>query len=101
MTAQPCNRFVFVSWSWRLPCNGNQALWKPALSTTAVDGRGTPLLSERVCSCACLGFERTCEANPAAHSFSQSVSNLFHFVTLSMPMTHAYVVLHTAVKDLF
>ena len=36
-----------------------------------------------------------------AHSFSQSVSNLFHFVTLSMPMTHAYVVLHTAVKDLF
>ena len=26
MTAQPYNRFVFVSWSWRLPCNGNQAL---------------------------------------------------------------------------
>ena len=28
MTAQPYNRFVFVSWSWRLPCHGNQALWK-------------------------------------------------------------------------
>ena len=26
MTAQPYNRFVFVSWSWHLPCNGNQAL---------------------------------------------------------------------------
>ena len=26
MTAQPYNRIVFVSWSWRLPCNGNQAL---------------------------------------------------------------------------
>ena len=25
MTAQAYNRFVFVSWSWRLPCNGNQA----------------------------------------------------------------------------
>ena len=25
-TAQPYNCFVFVSWSWRLPCNGNQAL---------------------------------------------------------------------------
>ena len=26
MTAQPYNRFVFVSWSWSLPCNGNQVL---------------------------------------------------------------------------
>ena len=26
MTAQPCNRFVFVSWSWCLLCNGNQAI---------------------------------------------------------------------------
>ena len=26
MTAQPYNRFVFVSWSWRVPCNGNQAI---------------------------------------------------------------------------
>ena len=26
MTAQPYNRFVFVSWSWHLRCNGNQAL---------------------------------------------------------------------------
>ena len=26
MTAQPYNRFVFVSWSWHLSCNGNQAL---------------------------------------------------------------------------
>ena len=26
MTAQSYNRFVFVSWSWYLPCNGNQAL---------------------------------------------------------------------------
>ena len=26
MTAQPYNRFVFVSWSWHLPGNGNQAL---------------------------------------------------------------------------
>ena len=26
MTAQPCNRFVFVSWSWHLSCNGNQTL---------------------------------------------------------------------------
>ena len=25
MTAQLYNRFVFVSWSWHLPCNGNQA----------------------------------------------------------------------------
>ena len=25
MTAQPYNRFAFVSWSWRLSCNGNQA----------------------------------------------------------------------------
>ena len=25
MTAQPYNRFVFVSWSWCLPYNGNQA----------------------------------------------------------------------------
>ena len=25
MAAQPCNRFVFVSWSWNLSCNGNQA----------------------------------------------------------------------------
>ena len=24
-SAQPYNRFVFVSWSWRLPCDGNQA----------------------------------------------------------------------------
>ena len=45
-------------------------LWKPGLSTTAVDGRGTPLLSEQVCSCACLGFERTCEANPAGENSS-------------------------------
>ena len=45
-------------------------LWEPGLSTTAVDGRGTPLLSERVCSCACLGFERTCEANPAGENSS-------------------------------
>ena len=45
-------------------------LWKPGLSTTAVDGRGTPLLSERVCSCVCLGFERTCEANPAGENSS-------------------------------
>ena len=27
--AQPYNRFVFVSWSWRLPFNGNQALKAP------------------------------------------------------------------------
>ena len=27
MTAQPSNRFVFVSWSWHLSCNGSQALW--------------------------------------------------------------------------
>ena len=26
MTAQPYNRFAFVSWSWHLPCNGKQAL---------------------------------------------------------------------------
>ena len=26
MTAQPCNRVVFVSWSWHLLFNGNQAL---------------------------------------------------------------------------
>ena len=45
-------------------------LWNPGLSTTAVDGRGTPLLSERVCSFACLGFERTCEANPAGENSS-------------------------------
>ena len=25
MTAQPYNRFVYVSWSWHLPCDGNQA----------------------------------------------------------------------------
>ena len=31
MTAQPYNRFVFVSWSWHLSCNVNQALWKPGL----------------------------------------------------------------------
>ena len=31
MTAQPYNRFVSVSWSWRLPCNGNQALGRRAL----------------------------------------------------------------------
>ena len=24
MTAQPYNRFAFVSWSWHLTCNGNQ-----------------------------------------------------------------------------
>ena len=32
MIAQPYNRFVFVSWSWRLPCNGNQALESMAVS---------------------------------------------------------------------
>ena len=26
MIAEPYNRFVFVSWSWHLSCNGNQAL---------------------------------------------------------------------------
>ena len=26
MTAQPYNRFVFVSWLWHLPYNGKQAL---------------------------------------------------------------------------
>ena len=73
-------------------------LWKP--SETAVDGRGTPLLSERVCSCAYLGLERTCEANPTGENSSfiftvcvKSVS-ICHF-------KHACVVLHTAVKDLF
>ena len=79
-------------------------LWKPGLSTTAVDCRGTPLLSERVCSCACWGLKgpvKLIQRVKIAHSFSQSVSNLFHFVTLSMPMTHAYVVLHAVVKDLF
>ena len=48
-------------------------LWKPGLSTTAVDGRGTrgtPLLSERACSSTCLGFETTCEANPAGENSS-------------------------------
>ena len=35
MTAQPYNRFVFVSWSWHLPCNGNQALpFSQAMSNT-------------------------------------------------------------------
>ena len=43
-------------------------LWKP--STTAVDGRGTPLLSERECSCAYVGLERTCEANPTGENSS-------------------------------
>ena len=27
MTAQPYNRFVFVSWSWHSSCNGNQAIF--------------------------------------------------------------------------
>ena len=59
-------------------------LWKPGLSTTAVDGRGTPLLSERVCSCACLGFERTCEANPA----SENSSFIFTVCVKSVSLCH-------------
>ena len=37
MTAQPYNRFVFVSWSWHLSCNGNQALWKIWKETALIE----------------------------------------------------------------
>ena len=33
MTAQPYNHFVFVSWSWHLLCNGNQALGHMVVNT--------------------------------------------------------------------